>query len=46
VFLILALGPAYLILAAPAEAPTGAPQAATLPAETCTYDAGTNIRSC
>jgi FtsP/CotA-like multicopper oxidase with cupredoxin domain len=33
-------------LAAPALSPAAAPQTATLPAETCSYDGGTNTRTC
>jgi hypothetical protein len=39
-------GQGYLALAAPGPAPGIARQAASLPAETCTYDGPTNTRTC
>jgi FtsP/CotA-like multicopper oxidase with cupredoxin domain len=40
------LGQVNLAQAAPGRAPASAPQAATLPAETCTYDGPSNTRTC
>ncbi|MGC9468009.1 MAG: multicopper oxidase domain-containing protein [Anaerolineae bacterium] len=43
---VVSLSQVFLTLAAPPEAPASAVRAATLPDSTCTYDGGTNTRTC